>query len=123
MDRNKIVTNGCSGGCCERFTLPYSLKELEEMWMQAIAGEVVAVPLDQLRKIVPMLIPLGKTDTDPATGKSFSMVMGEGFLIDAFTCKHFDIENRICTDYENRPDICKQMGCSGCNYSGCSFKN
>jgi len=37
-----------------------------------------------------------------------------------FTCKHFNKEQRICGNYENRPHMCKNFGV-GCAYAGCGF--
>lgn len=39
-----------------------------------------------------------------------------------YTCKHFDTEKRICGNYEDRPNMCKNFG-RGCKYEGCSFDN
>lgn len=101
---------------------------------------------DQIDKLLKMLIPLGVTNIDPQSEKDIAshrefipmkhdaqMILdktrGHNFispedptkiLTNIFTCKHFDTVQRICTNYENRPDICKQFG-EECYYRGCGF--
>lgn len=38
------------------------------------------------------------------------------------TCKKFDKEQRICTAYEDRPQLCRNFG-NTCGYEGCEFIN
>lgn len=173
MDRKQIVINGCSGGCCEAFTLPVSFEDIENMMKQyEISDEnkeqskvicyngIERWPISQGegQKLIEMLIPLGEYTIDPQTGKSFTEIQqdvlkyyldkgleGEelkkafinhnhhGFnnLIikedgglqvtqQVFTCKHLDKEKKICTNYENRPNLCKSFG-TDCRYSGCHY--
>lgn len=185
-NRSEIVTNGCSGACCEKFTLPVTMNDLHAMkaeWNRVngnrakltpeekekvisdyhnSAGahadpkyftgritcsngyERLCLPEDELDKLLDMLIPLGESEIDPQLNisiaeqwkcsnpsiykpedvlnhtKGFTQ-MKDGKLINlVYTCKYFDKENRICTNYENRPWLCQNFG-SRCAYTGCGF--
>jgi Fe-S-cluster containining protein len=44
---------------------------------------------------------------------------GEGYM---YTCKHFDEETNNCTNYENRPRMCRDYPYGGvCSYEGCTM--
>lgn len=103
-----------------------------------------------LNKLIEMLVPLGITNIDPQSQLSFNEWWGTNgseniknvdgtwnkdalnnhFIIDEnnvihgyiFTCKHFDTNDRICTNYENRPQLCRSFG-DNCHYKGCGFVN
>jgi Fe-S-cluster containining protein len=185
MNREEKVTNGCSGACCERFTLPVTIADLQAMkaeWNRVntnrnlltddeakfvidgykstdkISDDFSAKrilctngysrlpPLEsEVDKLLDMLIPLGETEICPQEQKPFSELYSgvidgyhsleyfksftnnhfnvtEDKNITAFiyTCKYFDKENHICTNYENRPELCKSFG-NNCKYKGCGF--
>jgi Fe-S-cluster containining protein len=40
-----------------------------------------------------------------------------------FTCKHWDPETRLCTDYENRPGMCRRYGTTKACRHGCGCGN
>lgn len=102
---------------------------------------------EQIDKLIEMLIPLGQTEINPQNGnqikdeidydpekntkKDFykSKIRGNttAWLVNGkvisniFTCKHFDTQNRVCLNYENRPELCKSFG-PGCQYKNCNYK-
>lgn len=177
MNREEIVTNGCSGGCCECFTLPlsiedidkmldaykhnesigydaekrYSYSELQEKYPTRIERierynglDIGLPPKEELLKLKDMLIPLGETEICPQEKINWSeyhkkdveaklsdinahnfrghyKVSIDNLKITAkiFTCKHFNTINRICGNYENRPQLCKDFG-SNCKYENCT---
>lgn len=170
METN-CVTNGCTGSCCEKFTLPVTIADLQKMKAEyervknfrlynpnQISSETELrkimcengferFPTGEIEidKLLEMLIPLGVTNIDPqhqqdiATYKEFDPVKhtadmvldktrghnfispdGKQILTNIFTCKHFDTTARICTNYENRPTLCKSFG-DECAYKGCGF--
>lgn len=116
-----------------------------EPWVDDKGNERKDYPTDKVASydyIIEMLIPLGWQITDPETGKSFLAKLKEreswddgdinksqlesglrlrddgeieGYIV---TCKHFDTENRICKDYDNRPGLCRMYGTT-CKYEGC----
>lgn len=140
MERSQVVTNGCSGKCCEKFTFQYSIEQLEKFIAEPTTHNF---PLEELQKIRDMLIPLGETTICPKTEKDFTELHKEiGWTTDRitqenfkhyivkdgvissliFTCKHFDTEKRICGNYENRPDMCKRYTCDQeVKYKGCQL--
>lgn len=92
---------GCNGACCEKFTLPLSLKEIEK---DAKSGRVWNGDPSEILKIQAMVIPL-KSDS------SFHY----------YTCKYFDVKTRKCLNYENRPVVCRQHPLNKpCPYPGCT---
>lgn len=155
MCREKIVQNGCSGNCCDKFTFPYSISDLDKMIAANEKGEKTFVDdkglslrvntdVEQLKKIREMLIPLGETDICPQLQKTFLQIhldlgwqpssiiqdnLSKHIVRDGkvyaliFTCKHFDTVNRICSNYENRPNMCKTFPNNGepCRYQGCKY--
>jgi len=106
------MTSTCPGDCCEDFTFPKYPKDqllniLIATWpayyrydgpgeRELIYGpndtdeSVRARTLDAL-KIRDMLIAKGKGE--------------DGY--ERFTCRFFDTDTRLCTNYENRPKMCR----------------
>lgn len=184
-NRSEIVTNGCSGACCEKFTLPVSLNDLQKMkneWNRVDANRAAlseeqkqkvisdyensggavrpieyfpqkvtfdngyvfnTIPEDELNKLIDMLIFLGESEIDPQyeislaekyeydpakhspefvveRSQGHNQVKDGKLITLTYTCKYFDKENRICSNYENRPLLCRNFG-SHCNYKGCNF--
>lgn len=108
-------------------------------------GEFVRIEkhqMDELKQVRDMLIYLGASDINPKTGISFNdemikagikteefvqekfptSIVKEGKVhVHTFTCKHFDKENKICTIYENRPNMCRSYCCHiDERYEGCT---
>lgn len=44
--------------------------------------------------------------------------------LQTYSCRHFDIELRSCTIYDQRPGLCRRYPAAGCNcdHPSCSFK-
>ena len=60
-------------------------------------------------KIADMLVDIGPDDSFPIT-RAF------------FTCRHFDIWNRVCRNYPDRPNMCRNYPYSQkCNYEDCTL--
>lgn len=164
--REEIVTNGCSGGCCQEFTLPvtigdlklmkdeYDKKDVDENYeiKSVICHNGVSMKVadrEEVEKLLEMLIPLGQTQNNPQDGLPLShhcfghwkkedatvdkmresqlrnrsgvTIHDDGKVtVNIYTCKHFDIVQKICTNYEKRPNLCKKFGYK-CQYKGCEF--
>lgn len=75
---------------------------------------------EDAQKVLDMIIPLGKLTIEEReaiveTNHEFQNPDPQ----ECYTCKHFDGEN--CTNYENRPDLCRRYPNSGrCEYAGCT---
>jgi len=143
LERKEIVSNGCSGKCCTKFTMKWSLGEMKAKHKKNDFSKS-----SDIEKVLDMLIPLGTTTIDPQTGISFERrwkfkykvkkrdmkrkftesYAGGGHIFfhngkakaHIFTCKHFDKKNKICGNYEDRPSLCRSFGV-GCEYKGCGF--
>lgn len=103
---------------------------------------------NEFDKLLDMLIPLGQQEMNPQKEITFAEEMGydkedvehtaelvlknskghvqinkEGKLVsNIYTCRHFDKENKVCNNYENRPLLCRAFG-EGCKYKGCNYVN
>lgn len=92
--------SGCDGRCCSVFNYSATLDELR------------ARDTDEARYLVDMLIPL-----TPEQAKERALRFGAtpppGYTLDqwaaagqAYTCRHWDEDTRLCTAYETRPKMC-----------------
>lgn len=103
----------CGGKCCKDFTLPLSpmevafdLKRFKKLGKQRFRD---------IGKIGEMVIFLGKYNYN--SGKRMRGTTGEAYH---YTCKHLNKETGLCTDYENRPEMCRLYPYGGqCNYQDC----
>jgi Fe-S-cluster containining protein len=157
--RDKVVTNGCSGGCCSNFSLGYSLDDLKLM-LEAVnehrtefcdsRGLLRRVVADRtLQTMIDMLIPISTVKEDPNGSVNYTELVaeyikiateegkvidyehewfknfvkeGDEYLKHTFTCKHFDTKKRVCTNYNNRPNMCKSFpNDRPCKYDGCKY--
>jgi Fe-S-cluster containining protein len=53
-NRSEVVTNGCSGACCENFGLPYTHEEFQEMVRRHKSGEATFVDRKGVLKTIPL---------------------------------------------------------------------
>jgi Fe-S-cluster containining protein len=83
LNPEPIRKNGCRGLCCQRF--PIGISPHSEVLKFLEKGK----QFEEYRKISEMLILI--SDEEQAI----------------YTCKHFNMETRLCTNYPNRPDMCK----------------
>lgn len=148
IERRQIVKNGCVGSCCEGFTLPFYVEDLvlmkeaqnkgQQKFTDSIGVIRRVITNNDVDKLIDMLIFKEHTNInpngghqpnieekenykDPSTEFSWVVEIDGQLMFRLYTCKHFDKEQRICTDYENRPNMCKHFG-STCAYTGCSFR-
>ena len=98
--------NGC-GACCDPFVMVYSPLQVRSLALQ--------MDPDELAFYREHLTPIRRADGRrmvldwSPTGFSEMILDGELILLPAFyyRCDRFDRETRQCTDYENRPDVCR----------------
>lgn len=97
--------NGC-GACCDPFMTVYSPNDL---LLHARHFDP-----DELRFMVEHLSPIRRADgrrmvAHWSSGWSEMILEGTPTLLPAwyYRCDRFDVETRRCTDYENRPDVCR----------------
>ncbi len=102
----------CSGDCCQNIKIvgftQGDLRAAYIAWLNGASefhGETGTFPVMQdIFLLYPMLRPKG-LDSD---------------VNQVFTCKHFDLETKLCTIYEIRPTMCrmypnnKKCPCDGC---------
>lgn len=94
----------CNAGCCSPVMLPYTV--LEVMRNEAIAPEerrwaercLTPMPMKEAMQKAPWL--KGRLLTD-ASGR-----ITQPFF---YRCSNFDTETRKCTDYDNRPSMCRDF--------------
>lgn len=94
---------GC-GSCCNPVTLPYT--RIEAMMLPDI-------PLDQRQwaeRSLTAMSPREAYELAPwLRGKKLRTAEGEMVQPFFFRCAHFDPETRRCTDYDNRPYMCRSF--------------
>lgn len=128
--------------------MPEELRKMIEVQdkNEILNGKFITYPREEMVNIADMLVFIRETDICPQEKRTFKSIMGiEGdvnytseeikekfrsgdfykvkdnnIVAKVFTCRHFDKENRVCNNYENRPQMCKSFG-SNCKYEGCCF--
>lgn len=107
----KLAPNGCSGNCCIRFCLPFSMEELAEKAKKYRGVDVIAA----------MVIPLNDNklqNFDPATGER----LPDNGKLYHYGCKNFDSETRLCKIHDHKPDMCRDYPYENlCKYKGCKL--
>jgi len=128
-----IVTNGCSGGCCETFTLPYTLEEFdlmiesydknkEEYYFKARNKKdnfrVSVRNIDEIRQIRNMIISLGESEINPKNNKTYNelylpktkdKVITQEKIVGGFKVKNGVIFglHYTCKNFDTTKRICK----------------
>lgn len=95
----------CTGHCCRRFNLPAPLDEIVRRRNPDVCppGEK---HIEDGDKLAEMLIPLDD----------------QGPVNYWFTCKHHDPVSGDCTNYENRPRMCREYPYGrDCEYDDCTM--
>jgi Fe-S-cluster containining protein len=104
----------CPGHCCVAFYLPTSHDRVEEMREGMRDGGVIAE----------MVIPLSLSEANERLERFGSdREYGPESEGHVYTCRHFDDETRLCTIYEQRPEMCRDFPYAedgGCEY-GCGY--
>jgi Fe-S-cluster containining protein len=100
----------CPGHCCVAFYLPTPHDRVEDMREGMRDGEVISE----------MVIPLSVSEANERLERFGSdreyAPDAEGYV---YTCRHFDDETRLCTIYEQRPEMCRDYPYGhngGCEY-------
>ena len=97
------MADRCTGRCCRDFIIRRSPKELRRD-----ADEATPRWKAEYTKIADMVVHLR------ATGR-----FGDEHH---YTCKHFDSETNNCTDYENRPEMCRNYPYGDpCGFEECEW--
>lgn len=150
MERSEIVTNGCTGDCCARFELRYSLdclklmqealKNKKTVFIDSYGVERRVQNDNDLDYIVDMIIPLGLSNIQPQKGIRYNQTPSviqfnneelkqRGYVKDietgeisahVYTCKHFDKESKVCKEYASRPRMCSSYCVEDCSYNSCA---
>ena len=106
---NFLVTD-CKARCCEAFHINLHT-------LQVLAKEPEKVKDGPYIKDMLIWLSYDEATKRHRTWKGFEhWVPEEGEFY--FTCKHWDPETRLCMDYENRPEMCKNTGV----IKPCSFR-
>ena len=101
--------NRCEGHCCESFSIDRAM-----VWKLLTQGyEGHANPEEDSYKVIRMI----KTTDARPEGQE-----GEENKSLYFTCKKYDPETKSCTDYENRPNMCRNYPSGNrCEYKNCCW--
>lgn len=95
----------CDGRCCAVFTFPSSPLQLHQARKRYWSGEKDAETLRDM--LVPLSVPeaRGRGERFNLGGGSVDEIAEAG--LNFYTCAHWDEETRRCTNYENRPVMCR----------------
>lgn len=90
--------NGCTGGCCKEFWLPFSPEELRE---KARRGDPANGSTMELKRLAEVVIPLDLAvhGVEVEGGKATRW---------PYTCRVWDPETRLCREYDRRPIVCRR---------------
>lgn len=118
----------CTGHCCRRVIVQFSPYELARC-KQSIENGTMKFTLDsgrefkhnygleEITKVHDMLLWLGTSLVDPATGEALSTPEHN------YTCRHHDAETGDCRNYANRPVMCSSYPYKRvCKYVGCTHE-
>ncbi len=119
------MSGRCTGHCCRRFFLGVSLDELRAELERVDRGESSRYNPTELRIVVPMLVLL-EENVDPDEVDNFvkhdpprERAVSRGYW---YTCRHLNVMTGDCTNYEGRPNMCRDYPYGGaCNYAECTW--
>lgn len=103
--------NGC-GGCCDPVALPLSPLEISQLTEDECDSPLTYRWLTQDLTVIKRREGLQRANYMSQGGKSMRVTKGIGkteteiVYTMFYECRHYDAENRECTNYENRPPMC-----------------
>ncbi len=123
-----IAPNRCTGHCCRRFVLPFSLEKMREklktLHEASSLSDLQAAYIADLAQVIDMVIPLPEPTFDEcrdlsAPGAEVSDPAGTAGLW--FTCRNLDTDTGDCNVYETRPKMCRDYPYGAqCTFKGCT---
>ncbi len=114
----QLPKDRCTGHCCEKFQLPWNQKGLDKALEDTLHGTMVWQDMEFVHD---MVIFIGPTEESLIENLE-NTDSGQQFW--DWTCRHFDKENRICTVYDKRPQMCRKHGVDyPCATQGCTMKS
>lgn len=103
----ETVCNGC-GGCCHPVTLPFTQME---------AAQARNLDPRERHWILHELTPMSRREAKALAPWAFNTLIYGGSLNNSlpfyYRCMWYDTESRRCTNYEGRPDCCRDYPWSG----------
>ncbi len=112
-----LPLNRCTGHCCENFSLPWDQAGIDKALADTLAGTKVWQDIEFVHDMVIFIGPIEESHLVNLENAD----NGQKFW--AWTCRHYDRENRICTVYDKRPQMCRKHGVDyPCATNGCTFK-
>lgn len=97
--------NSC-GCCCHPVSLPYTQREYAQLLPGTIDEEDRQFVLSELRQLKKRE---GLALAPWLRGHMLADKHGQPVDVVFYECKHFDVETRRCTNYENRPGMCRDF--------------
>lgn len=103
--------NGC-GQCCEVVALSYRQTQADILKLR---GEI---PEDEAKWAKECLVPMSRRVVKELQPDLLHLMVPPPHMVNArlragtvipfyYSCKNWDSETKMCTDYENRPNLCK----------------
>lgn len=98
---------GC-GKCCNPVVLPVTQLEIAQTF--PISGDELADRLFILNDLTPLSTKEGLRLAPYLKGRVLSSTANGGAVMAPkfYSCRHYDSATRLCTNYENRPPVCRE---------------
>ena len=121
---NVSVERTCDGRCCAAFPLSWEVAGPDGIasWYDPDGD-----PLVERHFIADMLVPLNLPE---AITRWTELELGpipkwiEHSPQNLYTCRHWDTDTRLCTQYDNRPWLCRAYPYTqDCQHEGCTYRS
>ncbi len=96
----------CGGHCCERFCTTKSPREWKRAAKLIRDGDASTLDVNYLSDFLTIADMLILVQTNKRELNKVNEETGLNYKY-VYTCKHFDTVTRLCTDYDNRPEMCR----------------
>ena len=91
----------CTGNCCREFALP-AAPEMLRTWAETEKVPALAAEYRKIADLAVFVRTCGPGDPMPS-GKPY----GDGEPVPIYTCRFFDGATGNCTNYDERPNMCR----------------
>ena len=113
-------SNGCIGKCCSEFLLWSGKKDDED---NSVSNRVEDIAKNRLEIYRGEMVAEAPNKEGDRTVTSDSIQIYTSVIpVDSnhFGCSWFNPETNLCSDYKNRPNMCRWYG-KDCSWEGCGY--
>lgn len=111
--------NGCKGNCCDPVVLGLSPQAFTEAYINSKTGLKPVEDAEEIQKMWRLFTYKGASRVSPMT----KGIYADNQVLFMYQCSNYDTDTKKCTDYENRPKMCRKYGVENpCSYDGCEIE-